>query len=708
LLKYILTIVLLIASAVFAEDKVNLEADKVTSIDNNTVFAEGSVLVTYKNIILTSDNLTYHKDTNSAEASGNVIFQDDYNYLTATYLKIDLTTKKGIIENGKGFYAPHTYFNAKKIEKTGENSFILQNAVITSCNQKNPDWYFYSRTAKIDYGEYFKSRDTTFNISDIPVLYTPYFIWPIKKKRESGFLIPDIGFKTDAGFFVTPKYFLDLGLNKDFTFGANLFSLKGPMLNTEFRYEKSSKESIYMYGELIDDKNSKSNKTTRWRLVNKSNIYLAKNLELKFNIDYVSDFKYKEDFDEFAIKSDKFEVENDENYSINEIRLNYNLKYSNISLRYLDNMHYYKNNDGFTKNHIIRKPNIIFEKYGLKFSKIKADYFADFNKILYTNYIYNIDGSENSNKIEYDRYFAKIKIYKPFDIKVATLTPHFTQTVTHWNNLNNISTLKDNDFEKSFLKVKYNSDSISRSIYSYGAKLSFNELYKHYKSFKHSIFNTFEYKVTPYLDQSALPNLIENDVISAENYYGYTMTNYFKGNDWSMKLEINQKYNLSKSEEKFEPLYVDSSFSYKELININIKNSYDYYEKQSTYFKNSYRLKLSKFYFYTEYVFDDTITDYNTTLKYNITYNAVKFNFNIYEKFGSYEENIKLSNLKKQELGLKGVYKSDCWSIGLLLKENYYDIIEENSVNTKTERTVYLIFEFKGLGGAERKILESK
>lgn len=700
---------MLIVSSSFAEDKVNLEADRVTSIDNNTVFAEGSVLVTYKNMILTSDNLTYHKDTDIAVASGNVVFQDDYNYLTASYMKININTKKGIIENGKGFYAPDTYFSAKKIDKIGENNFILENAAITSCNQKDPDWHFYARRAKIDYGEYFKSKHTTFNINDIPVLYTPYFIWPIKKKRESGFLIPDIGFKTDAGYFVTPKYFLDLGLNKDLTFGVNLFSLKGQMLNAEFRYEKSSRESIYMYGEYIDDQNSKSNKTNRWRFVNKSNIFLVKNIELKFNIDYVSDYKYKEDFDEFAIKSDKFELENDENYSVNEIRLNYNLKYSNISLRYLDNMHYYKSNNGFTKNHIIRKPNIIVEKYGLKLSAIKVDYFADFNKILYTNYIYNINGSENSKKIEYKRYFTKIKLYKPFDIKVATLTPYFTQTFTHWNSLNNINTSKENDYEKTYLNVKYNNDSFSRAIYSYGAKLSFNELYKNFKNFKHSIFNTFEYKITPYLNQTGLPVLIENDVFSEENYYSYTMTNYFKGYIWNFKLEINQKYDLLKDKDKrYDPLTIKSDFNYNNLFQINLENRYDYYEKQSTYFKNSYNLKLSKFYLYTEYIFDNSITDYNTTLKYNITYSANKLDFNIYEKFGSYEQKIKLSKLKKQELGLKGVYKSDCWSVGLLLKENYYDRIEENSVNTKTERTVYLIFEFKGLGGDKRKILEKK
>ncbi|MBZ4643225.1 MAG: OstA family protein [Deferribacteraceae bacterium] len=705
--KNILFIILLTASVCFAE-KVNLEADRITSIDNNTVFAEGNVLITYKNIIMVADNVTYYKDQNLTEAEGNVVFQDDQNYLTAEYLKINLTTKKGSIKNGKGFYAPHTYFSAESIEKTGENNFVLSNANITSCNQEKPDWHFHSRIARIDYGEYFKSKHTTFNIADIPVLYTPYFVWPIKKKRESGFLVPEIGFKTDAGLFITPKYFSNLGVNKDITAGINYFTMKGPMLNTEFRYAKSSRESVYLYGEFIDDQNSKSNKNNRYRIVNKSNLFILENLELKFNTDYVSDFKYKEDFDDFAPKNDIIELNSDENYSVNEIRLNYRLKYSDISLRYLDNMHYYINSTGYTKNHIIRKPNLIFEKYGLNFYGIKFDYFADYNKVLYTNYSYNIFGSESGKSTGYDRYFVKLKIYKPYNLKIATLTPYYIQSTTYWNNFENLSISDNRDFESEFLNIDYSKDNIKRYIYTYGAKLYFNEIYKDYSSFRHSIFNSFEYKFTPYLYQSKLPNFIDNDIIDEENYYSYTMTNFIKNKNWNLKIEISEKYNIVKEEERFEPLLLTSLFNYRDIADIVFETNYNFYTDKSTYLKNSYNINFKNLGIHTEYIFDNTITDYNTTFKYGLSYNAENFEVDLYQKFASYEKSVKFTGLKKQELSVKWLYKSDCWNAGLLLKENYYDIVEKNSINKGTARTVYLLVEFKGLGKTERKILETK
>jgi LPS-assembly protein len=707
LFKNILFIILLTASVCFAE-KVNLEADRITSIDNNTVFAEGNVLITYKNIIMVADNVTYYKDQNLTEAEGNVVFQDDQNYLTAEYLKINLTTKKGSIKNGKGFYAPHTYFSAESIEKTGENNFVLSNANITSCNQEKPDWHFHSRIARIDYGEYFKSKHTTFNIADIPILYTPYFVWPIKKKRESGFLVPEIGFKTDAGLFITPKYFSNLGVNKDITAGINYFTMKGPMLNAEFRYAKSSRESVYLYGEFIDDQNSKSNKNNRYRIVNKSNLFILENLELKFNTDYVSDFKYKEDFDDFAPKNDIIELNSDENYSVNEIRLNYRLKYSNISLRYLDNMHYYINSTGYTKNHIIRKPNLIFEKYGLNFNGIKFDYFADYNKVLYTNYSYNIFGSESGKSTGYDRYFVKLKIYKPYNLKIATLTPYYIQSTTYWNNFENLSISDNRDFESEFLNIDYSKDNIKRYIYTYGAKLYFNEIYKDYSSFRHSIFNSFEYKFTPYLYQSKLPNFIDNDIIDEENYYSYTMTNFIKNKNWNLKIEISEKYNIVKEEERFEPLLLTSLFNYRDIADIVFETNYNFYTDKSTYLKNSYNINFKNLGIHTEYIFDNTFTDYNTTFKYGLSYNAENFEVDLYQKFASYEKSVKFTGLKKQELSVKWLYKSDCWNAGLLLKENYYDIVEKNSINKGTARTVYLLVEFKGLGKTERKILETK
>jgi len=156
---------------VHAKDRVILEADNVTSTDNNTIRATGNVLIIYDNITLTAEKVVYKKDKNFAKAWDNVIIKENNNVLHASYLEIDLNTKKGTIENGSGFYEPYYYFTAKQIDKIGENNYVLHDSRMSSCSGKIPDWSIKASSAKIDYGEYFRTTHATFNIKNFPILY---------------------------------------------------------------------------------------------------------------------------------------------------------------------------------------------------------------------------------------------------------------------------------------------------------------------------------------------------------------------------------------------------------------------------------------------------------------------------------------------------------------------------------------------------------
>lgn len=710
--KIILLIILIFCSVSFSKEAVNLEADKIFTSDNNTLIATGNVLLTYENMILNSDSLTYHKEENVVEAIGNVVYQDEENYISADYVMINIYTKSGYIKNGSGFYSPYYHFFAEEMEKKGENSFILKNAKMTTCEGEKPDWYFSTRDAKIDYGEYFSTKGATFNIKNVPAFYIPYFIWPIKNKRESGFLIPDIGYKTDFGMFFTPKYFIDLGVDKDATVGANIFTNKGVMLNSEFRYAKSFKENIYLYGEIIEDQDSKSDKDTRWRAVNKSNIFLKDNLELKFNTDYVSDFRYKDDFDDFVLKNNKIDTESDENRSVNEARLSYKLKYVDISAKYIDNMQYHKLEDGFRKERILRQPQIIAEKVNVDiFNLFKVDYYFDYNRVKHTRNYNFFDVDNDKEETTYDRYFSSLKIYRPFDLKIATFTPFFTQTYTYWDNFDGVSDERFDHHRNSMLQLDNDKNSADRALYSYGASITFNEIYKNYKSFKHSIYNTFKYTKTPHLNQDNMPDYIENDIIEEEDTLAYTLTNYFKARKWKLKFEVTQKYNWSEDDE-FEPIETKLDYNYNNTFSTFFENHYDFYDNYFNYLRNRNLLKIKYITLSTDYIFDDDIKDnysiygenYNNSIKFSASLDLTKINFEIYQKLASRESKASFNDLSKQELGIKFLYKSDCWSVGLMLKENYYDKIEEGGISDKTERTIYLLVEFRGLGKTERNI----
>ncbi|MGA1862951.1 hypothetical protein OWM07_08705 [Deferribacter thermophilus] len=709
-LAFILILFLLINNG-FTKDQIILEAKSVTNENQNKTVASGDVILLYKDITLTANKIIYYKDRNLVEAFDNITFTDsNNNYLTAQYLKIYLDNQTGIIENAKGFYAPYHYFSAKKINKISEKSFILEDTKLTTCAGDNPDWSFFSRNARIDYGEYFYSKSAFAKIKNVSILYIPYFLWPIKEKRESGFLVPDVGFSSNKGFFLTPKYFYNIDVDKDLTVGINYFSQKGFQYNMEFRYKPSISENIYLYGDYIKDNDVKFIDKDRWRLFTNINKDLLDKLKLKINIDFVSDFEYLNDFQEYSIN--KYIQENNDNKFKADARLIYFSKYTNFYTILRDDMQFYDITDGYQKEQIYRTPQIIFEKNNLNLGLLKLDYYIDFNNIRFTSYIKTVNNDYYQSIKKYNREHIRLKFYKPLNLKIATFTPIYTQYFTRWHNFNfNYNYSLVNDRENSILSFKSNSDEIKRAIYNITLKLEFNEIYKNYKNFKHSIFNSFEFSQTPYIDQSVAPSLIEEDRIEEVNYYKYIQTNYFKSKRWKLKIELSQAYNMVKDSQRFEPLTYLIDYSYNKSkhfeINFNKKGNYDYYDKELTYSKDFLKLKFNTLYISTEYIFDKSITtSENTSWDNKLGFTNDKIDFSISLKKSGINEkfNYFSSSLKTNEFNTSLIYKKDCWSIGLKYTIKSITDISSSNISDKYENIVYIFIGLRGLGDTTREI----
>jgi LPS-assembly protein len=722
----------LTATLFAATDKVSVEADKISYKDNNTIQAEGNVIIYYKDILLTANSITYNRDSNFAVAIGNVTLNNKDSYINADRMELDLEYDTGYIENGSGYYYPDKYFRASGMRKIGANNYILDNATITTCEGEKPDWSFSAKKAHIEYGDKFVAKGVTGRIRNVPVLYFPYFAWPIKIKRESGFLVPNTGYSSKKGFFITPKYFLNLDVDKDMTFGVNYFDERGLQYLTEARYAKSDKENIYLAGEYINEYDTDSNKDDRWKIINKSNLFITDNLELRFNTNYVSDFRYRRDFDDYSINElEEFA----ENKYINEFRGNFYSKYLDASIRYRDDMHFYDLEDGFMKVHLIREPNFIIEKSYVDAKLFLIDYKLDYNNIKASRRVYDIESEHDTSLTdEFERYNGFVKLYKPVNLSFGVLTPSFTQYYTKWSHsklgYNNIDETTRNDL----LKIDKNSDSVMRNIYNFNIKLKLNELYKHYDSFSHYIYNTFEYNQTPYLKQDNFIRYLEDDVVDEENAYLYTLTNYLKAKDWNLRLEFIDGVDASSSD-AILPFHDRLIYNYKNLLNYKHESKFDYYDGEITYFDNRAKLNFKRFYLSLNHLFDREILEYaddylgsrniidyprevifredvigeeNTQLRGTIGVNISRINFEFSavssDRHPHFGQKV-FTDLKMNEFYIKTTYISKCWEFGVTYKNDKYDHLSYDEVDDNDEHTILFTITLRGLGGTERKIL---
>ncbi len=234
-----------------------LDAATTTITADNTVFfsaqgtsqLEGNIVVTQPGRKMTADKAVLYRDCNTHEInqillSGNVHYYEAGKHLVAQTVFIDF--QKKIAKLGDVLYrlakkTPRETLNAwgqaKSVERRSNNCLILNQASYTTCPPISQTWKILATKLRIDretgWGE---AVNTYLLIHDLPILWVPYFSFPVDKKRKTGFLFPTIGYATGDGLHVKFPYYLNLAPNYDATLIPGYIYRRGLEFQTHFRY----------------------------------------------------------------------------------------------------------------------------------------------------------------------------------------------------------------------------------------------------------------------------------------------------------------------------------------------------------------------------------------------------------------------------------------------------------------------------------------
>ncbi len=106
----------------------------------------------------------------------------------------------------------------------------------TSCEQEDrPPWDLHLKEALVEQEGYGHFKGVAFRVKRVPTLYLPYLVWPMKKERAAGLLVPAIGYSDRRGFYLGTQIFVPFGPSYDTTIRLDYFSKGYYGLGTEFR-----------------------------------------------------------------------------------------------------------------------------------------------------------------------------------------------------------------------------------------------------------------------------------------------------------------------------------------------------------------------------------------------------------------------------------------------------------------------------------------
>ncbi len=245
---------------------ITVKADSV-SYDRatNLVTARGNVELIRGSVRLKAEQVSYNSKTQIAEAWGKVVLSREQDVLTTEHLTVNMSTQTGLVEEAQLFIKKDNYLiTARRIEKTGPNTYRIEDATFTTCQcgPAPPSWKIGARKLDITLGGFARLRHAVFYLRDIPVLYLPWALFPVITERSTGFLIPSPGFSNREGFKLTVPFFWAISRNMDATFDLDYRSKRGPKLGMEYRYILSEDARGQFFADFLDDRLDKSTRYT--------------------------------------------------------------------------------------------------------------------------------------------------------------------------------------------------------------------------------------------------------------------------------------------------------------------------------------------------------------------------------------------------------------------------------------------------------------
>ncbi len=579
-----------------------LEADEVTyDKKTDTYLAGGNVLIYKSTIKLMADHVRFDHKSMKAYAWGDVVLTNGEDILQGTSMEIDLVRQTGSVDNGFLYIKENNYqITGDVIKKIGPSVYTIDKATITTCDGENPDWKITGSKVKITEDGSGTAVNAVLWARKVPTLYTPYFYYPARGKRQTGFLLPKGGFSDRWGTYYNQPFFWAINKSSDATFYGNYMTKRGMKYGTEFRYclDEKSKGTWMADGftDLKKDDGTGDN-SQQWGFDDGSQDILRKNrsrywlrgshlqqlpfdFTAQLDLDLVSDQDYTRSFKDGYMgwkESKKYFEENfnrdldDYNDPVRTNRLNFNKIWSGYSL----NVQGQYNLDSTIRNS--HADNTTLQQLPLvNFDAIKQ-------RIFNSPFFYNL----NSHYIYYwrqegkrtQRINAHPRLYLPLNFKsYISIEPSVGVQGTAWRvDKKEFGPKNKKYYHRELYDTRLDLFSEVHRVFDFGGQTL--------DAIKHTIRPQVIHEYTPKVDQMDLPDFDSLDRIDKKNLLTYSLTNTL-----TSKSRKRGSYAVSRRRDQNQSAVIDSisDYSYNDFFRLALTQSYDFTKRHSKLFNRTF------------------------------------------------------------------------------------------------------------------------
>jgi len=261
-------------------------------VAESTIVLDRDAHLTYQDLELHARQVRYDIERQTLEAEGSPVLGDRGEQVKGGLMTYDLPTRVGTIYDAQTNYEKGLYLG-QRIRKVGENELDVMNGTYTTCNSAKPHYRFSSHWMKIFLKDKLVAKPVVFYLGNVPLLALPFWVFPVKSGRHSGFLFPQFEFGLsnsagqfirNAGYYWAPNDYMDFTAAGDYYQAEPSWVLRGDgeynllyRLNGSFRGTFARNESPLNRTENWDFSADHSQEITpRTRLVARASFVSSK------------------------------------------------------------------------------------------------------------------------------------------------------------------------------------------------------------------------------------------------------------------------------------------------------------------------------------------------------------------------------------------------------------------------------------------------
>ncbi|HUR42157.1 MAG TPA: LPS-assembly protein LptD [Verrucomicrobiae bacterium] len=277
-----------------ADGRLRITANQAELTQDGLSTLAGTVRLVQGGSLIEAEGLSFDQTTRQVRLGGESLFRNRDLVIRSRQAEFDLANETGTFRGAEFTLIDRAARGAAQTVRLAKAGTVdIEDVYYTTCAPGSRAWFLEASDIELDRNEGLgRARHARLRFGYVPILYAPWFQFPIDDRRRTGFLFPTVGDSDNTGLDLRIPFYVNLAPNYDLQLTPRYMSERGTQVGSEGRYLSGHNTGQLAY-EYLDEDSQTDERRSYFSFGHQG--LLNRRLALAAKFGEVSDTRYFED-----------------------------------------------------------------------------------------------------------------------------------------------------------------------------------------------------------------------------------------------------------------------------------------------------------------------------------------------------------------------------------------------------------------------------